>query len=304
MKQRQGPEGTPARQGGLNSLQNEKERELYKEAKRIQKFLRGDTETIRLDQPAETEFAGTQQQLHKEINTLDQLESLALEEREQGASLSEIRQLRGEVIETLQDHTIDGRETSASRDDAPLIRQMGMTEYLRYLFRSLLLETMSEKDRTKKDIEAAAQLMADAQVANRFKISLHMEIRKEELEDYYDTLNQYEIWLRENLPQEFRIEVDQWTSFSSYGISNINFNRIKEIDERSAQISRILGSIDRVFQEKRIRLEKRIQRLLSDVSRIEGQMEVEAARRKEQDRDNFFHHKYFNKQVKEPAVQD
>ena len=302
MKQRQEKMQLKSQQDGVHSLKEEKQTELYKEAKRIQKFLRGDAETIRLDRPAETEFAGTQQQLQKEINTLDQLESLALEDREKGASLSEIRQLRGEVIETLQDHTIDGRENSTSRDDAPLIRQMGMTEYLRYLFRSLLLETISEKDHTRMDVEAAEQLMADAQAANRFKISLHMEIRKEELEDYYATLNQYEVWIRENLPQEFRIEVDQWTSFSSYGISNINFNRIEEIDERNAQISRIMASIGRVFKEKRIKLEKRIQRLLSDVSRIESQMESEAEHRKERDRDDFFHHKYFNKQVKEPTV--
>lgn len=302
MKRRE--RGTQMRnsRGGFNSQQNEKERELYQEAKRIQKFLRGDTEAIHLDRPAETEFAGTQQQLQNEINTLDQLESRALEDRQEGVSLSEIRQLRGEVIETLQDHTLDGRETPATRDDAPLIRQMGMTEYLRYLFRSLLLETISEKEQTKRDIEAAEQLRADAKMANKFKISLHMEIRKEELEDYYATLNQYEVWIRENLPQEFRIEVDQWTSFSSYGISNINFNRIKEIDERNAQISRILASINRVFQEKRIKLEKRIQRLLSDVSQIESQMEVEAKRRKEQDRDNFFDNKYFNRQVKESVV--
>ncbi|MBN2102708.1 tetratricopeptide repeat protein [bacterium] len=292
-----------AQRDGFNSLNSEKERELYKEAKQIQKFLRGDPDIMRFNQATETEFLGTQQQLQQEINTLDHLESLAREDQKKGASLSDIRQLRGEVIETLQDHTMDGRGATASRDDAPLIRQMGMTEYLRYLFRSLLLETMSEKDHTKMNIESAEQLMADAQAASRFKISLHMEMRIEELKDYYDKLSQYEVWLRENLPQEFRIEVDQWTSFSSYGISNINFNRIKEIDERTAQISRVLNSIDRVFKEKRIKLEKRIQRLLSDVSRIEGQMKVEAKRRKERDREDFFHNKYFNKQVKEPAVQ-
>jgi len=286
--------------GSFNSQNIEKERALYNEAKRIQKFLRGDAEKIRLDRSGETEFAGTQHQLQGEIDALDELESMAMTGNK--TSLSEIRQLRGQMIETLQDHTIDGRETPASQNDAPLIRQMGMTEYLKYLFRSLLLETMSEKDQTKADIESAEQLMAEAKKANRFKISLHMEIRKEELEDYFATLNQYEVWLKENLPQEFLVEVDQWTSFSSYGISNINFNRIKEIDERTTQISRILASIDRVFQDKRIKLEKRIQGLLSDVSRIEAQMKIESERRKERDRDNFFNNKYFNKQAKEPAV--
>jgi TolA-binding protein len=286
----------------VDPVQFEKEKMLYREAKRIQKFLRGvDTESVRLDRADQTEFAGTQQQLQGEIENLDDLEVLAREKNQ--PSLSKIRQIRSQMIETLQDHTLEGRAKETGRDDSPLIRQMGMTEYLKYLFRALLLETLSEKDQTKLDIETAIQLKKEALEASRFTISLHMEMRQEELEDYYDALNQYEVWLKENLPQEFNVEVDQWTSFSSYGISNINFNRIKEIDEQTVQIARIMASIDRVFQEKRIKLEERIQGLLSDVARIEAQMKVETNRRLERERESFFHNKYFNKQTKETVVQ-
>jgi TolA-binding protein len=286
----------------VDPVQFEKEKILYREAKRIQKFLRGvDTEAVRLDRADQTEFAGTQQQLQGEIENLDDLEVLAKEKDK--PSLSKIRQIRSQMIETLQDHTLEGRATETGHDDSPLIRQMGMTEYLKYLFRALLLETLSEKDQTKLDIETAMQLKKEALEASRFTISLHMEMRQEELEDYYDALNQYEVWLKENLPQEFNVEVDQWTSFSSYGISNINFNRIKEIDEQTVQIARIMSSIDRVFQEKRIKLEERIQGLLSDVARIEAQMKVETNRRLERERESFFHNKYFNKQTKETVVQ-
>ncbi|MBN1781429.1 tetratricopeptide repeat protein [bacterium] len=283
-------------------LRNEQERILYQEAKRIQQFLRGDLETVHLEAADQSEFAGTQEKLQGEIATLDQLENLAMDD-ENPTSLSQIRQLRGQVIETLQDHGTDDKRFKTSQNDAPLIRQMGMTEYLKYLFRSLLLETLSQKDKIHINIASAEQLMNEARDKGRYNISLQMEINREELEDYYLKLNQYEVWLKENLPQEFRIEVDQWTSFSSYGISNLYFTRIQEIDERSAQISRIMASLDRVFQDKRIKLERRIQGLLSDVARIEAQMQVESKRRKEQERDSFFNNKYFNKQVKEPVVQ-
>jgi TolA-binding protein len=294
--------GQPFSPPMVDPVQFEKEKILYREAKRIQKFLRGvDTETVRLDRADQTEFAGTQQQLQGEIENLDDLEVLAKEKNQ--PSLSKIRQIRSQMIETLQDHTLEGRAAETGRDDSPLIRQMGMTEYLKYLFRALLLETLSEKDQTKLDIETAVQLKKEANEASQFNISLHMEMKQEELEDYYDALNQYEVWLKENLPQEFNVEVDQWTSFSSYGISNINFNRIKEIDEQTAQIARIMASIDRVFQDKRINLEERIQGLLSDVARIEAQMKVETNRRLERERESFFHNKYFNKQTKETVVQ-
>ena len=293
--------GQPFRPVAADPAQLEKEKNLYREAKRIQKFLKGaDTESVRLDRADQTEFAGTQQKLQGEIENLDDLEGLAKEKNQ--PSLSKIRQIRGQMIETLQDHTLEGRETESVRDDSPLIRQMGMNEYLKYLFRSLVMETMSEKDQTKLDIETADQLKKEALESGQFNISLHMEMRQEELEDYYNALNQYEVWLKENLPHEFNVEIDQWTSFSSFGISNINFNRIKEIDEQTVQISRIIASIDRVFQDKRIKLEERIQGLLSDVARIEAQMKVETNRRLERERESFFHNKYFNKQTKETVV--
>ena len=175
-----------------------------------------------------------------------------------------------------------------------------MTEYLRYIFRSLLLETVREKKQTQKDIEEAERLLREARKQNKFDLLIRMEIKKEELEDYYGKLNQYEVWLRENFPQDFRVELNRWATFSGYGISNINFSRIKQCDQRIAKISQTIDALDRVFKAKKKDLDNRIQGLLNDVATIEEQMRREAEKRQQREKEHFFKTRYFEKEKREP----
>ena len=131
---------------------------------------------------------------------------------------------------------------------------------------------------------------------------LQMEIKKEELKDYYGRLNQYEVWLREHFPKSDRVEIDRWASFSGYGISNINFSRIKETEAQIAGISKTIDAIDRVFTSKRNNLQNRIQGLLSDVVSIEAKMQRDAERKEQNEKEKYFKADYFNRQRNEAAA--
>jgi adenosine deaminase len=179
---------------------------------------------------------------------------------------------------------------------------MGMSEYLKYQFSTLLDLTILEKRQTRRDVSENTRLLEIARKQDRFETSIQMEIMGEDLEDYYNRLNQYEVFLRENSPEEFTVELDRWATFSGYGISNINFSRIQECDRRMSQISRTVDTLDRVFTAKRKDLENRIQGLLSDVSVIEKKMKAEAERRENVQRDRFFKIDYFDKQQSEKGI--
>ena len=116
-------------------------------------------------------------------------------------------------------------------------------------------------------------------------------------------MNQYEVWLRENMPGDVNIEIDRWASFSGYGISSINFARIKECEHKIEQMSNIIENIDYIFGEKRRNMDNRIQGLLLDVAEIEEQMRREADSRESNEKDRFFKTDYFNKRKHESAVQ-
>lgn len=284
---------------------DEREREMFSEIEQIRRFLQSSSFSEDPSDSGKTEsnniFTEETQRLTKKIEALDRLEEQA-RESETKLFIEDIRRLRRDFIQILEEHTkrFSGRMLDPIED--PLIRRMGMAEYFKYIFRSLLLETIREKEQTKKNIRVAEELLEEARQQDKFEYAIRMEVKKEELEDYYGRLNQYEVWLRENFPQELRVELERWTTFSGFGISNINFSRIKETEERITQISRTIGFLDQVFKAKRKELENRIQGLLSDVAMIEEQMRQEAERREQREKDRFFKAEYFERQRQESVT--
>ena len=275
-----------------------RDQEVFAEVDQIRRFL--DSAAGR-QRGREGDYSEAADRLTQGIETLDALEDQA-REGEEGAFREEIRSLRSDLIQTLQDHTQRFSWGLYEPEEDPFIRRMGMVEYLKYLFRTLLSETLREKEETKRGIQEAEAFIREAEAYDKFDLMIRMEIKKEELEDYYGRLNQYEVWLRENFPDDLRAELSRWASFSGYGISNINFSRIRENERRAARISRTIDTIDRIFEAKKANLEQRIENLLEDVTNIEEQMRREAERRKQQTREQFFKDAYFEKQRQEAAA--
>ena len=286
----------------IMSRQREQQRALLEEVSKIRNFLQT---SLSWQQPGSTDqnqpktTASETQDLMIKIGELDRLEEVARNSQD-SKMLAEIRSLRSGLITALQEKT--DRFTDKNVQGGSIINRLGINEYLRYTFQSLLTEMVREKKRTVGNIKKARELVTAARDNDDFSIQIRAEIRSDELKDYYRRLNQYEVWLRENFPQEANIEIDRWASFSGYGISNINFMRIKEYDTRIADVARVIDTIDDIFIAKRKDLDNRIQGLLSDVEKIEEQMQVEALKRQSAEKDKFFKNEYFIKQKREAAA--
>jgi TolA-binding protein len=282
--------------------QEEKYREIFDQIKQIQQFLDksaswsdGDNT---VSQESGVDFATMMEILTEKIALLDEFEALITEGAD-ASIVDEIRHLRSDLIDTLEDHRVGTSVTSSDSEKDPILKRMGMTDYLKYVFRLLLTQTLREKQQTLKDIEETDALLGEAREQDEFNLILRMEIAKEEFEDYYGRLNQHEVWIRENFPMEFRVDLDKWATFSGYGISNINFSRIKDYERQIAHISQTIDDLDYVFKAKKKDLENRIQGLLSDVAKIEDQMLKEAVKREQTEKDRFFQLDYFNRQKQE-----
>ena len=139
---------------------------------------------------------------------------------------------------------------------------MGYASYIKYVFQSLLDQTVREKIQTRQNILDAEALKNAATEQDEFELSVQIEVTLEDLNTYYGKLNQYEVWLRENFPQEFTVELDKWATFSGYGISDINFTRIQDSENKIAELARSIDLLDEVFSTKRKHLELRIDGLL------------------------------------------
>lgn len=281
------------------------ETQLYSEASRIFRFLHEPDGPIRSVYAADGGPAldGAVRLLDGKITVLDSLERLA-EQRKSQFYLNNIRKLRGSAIQTLQ---LQGRNASSGAlrtAEDPILRRMGLSAYLRYLFVTLLDEAVTEKRKIQMHIEELERMAGEPRSAGQDVLQIRMEIRREELIDTWQKLNQYEVWLRENMPQAFRVEIDRWANFSEYGISNINFSRIREIDGQMAELSGVARQIDRVYQAKKIELGRRIEALLEDVILIERQMQAEAQKKNDQEKDKRFNSEYFEKSRRESPLSE
>jgi hypothetical protein len=230
-----------------------------------------------------------------------ELDSLEQEAAGSGNSrfVQYIRTLRGSMIRALQDNVRRGRMDPARDAEDPVIRRMGLSNYLRYLFGMLLDDTVREKRRTQADLEQVDTVLRGPAFADSMALRLRMEIRRDELSEYCMRLNQYEVWLREHMPQTVQVEIDRWARFSEYGISNINFTRIQEIESRIVDISGLVGQLERTYQAKKAELGKRIESLLGDVAQIEKQMQAEMQKRKTEEKERFLNTEYFQAEPKE-----
>jgi len=57
-----------------------------------------------------------------------------------------------------------------------------------------------------------------------------------------------------------------------------------------------------VYDKKQINLEKQVEGLLNDVSKLEEQIQKESAKKIQKKREEFFNNKYFDKQLQESII--
>jgi TolA-binding protein len=277
--------------------------QLYSEASRIFRFLHTANGSVFPPPAGEEKPPETTRLLDGKIGVLDSLERMA-EERKSPLILDSVRKLRGSAIQALQLQSRTEPGELPENVDDPVIRRMGLSSYMRYLFGTLLDDAVSEKKKIVSNIAELERMEAEPLASDQTGLRIRMEIRRDDLTETWLKLNQYEVWLRENMPQAFRVEIDRWANFSEYGISNINFSRIREIDGQMAVLSGTVRQIDQVYRAKKIELGKRIEALLEDVNLIERQMQAEMQKKNEQEKDKRFNSEYFEKSIRESPLSE
>lgn len=269
---------------------------LIKEVKRIQQFmLRSRKQTFDGSFGAEQTRADSVQ---FQLIFLDSLENAAHERRET-ETVSRIRELRSQLIRLVKNEADTQAELEIDSRDEKLILEMGATPYMRYLMGMTLGLVRDEKKRIKSRLGRLESQKTETEKQGKLDLTIKLEIEQEEMTDYLHKVNQYEVWLIENTPKSTQMDISKWANFSGYGISNITFSRIRDLDQRMATLSRTVQSLNNVIEVKQLAFESRIQGLLSDVANIEQQMLRDEKRKEMQEKEKYFQRQYFDKQPKE-----
>ena len=237
--------------------------------------------------------------LRSKIATLDSLEQKAGILRDEDLQ-ERIREIRSKLLNVYKEQSNDLILQQSNINS--LGDNSDSNEYLEYYFSSLLNRILKEKQEIKGYIDKINNSIDSSKKEDNYLRVSRAEIKLSELYAYYNTINQYEVWLRENYPENLQINLDQWAYYSGYGISDINFARIKQLDSRIDEISHAVDALDGVYDKKQINLEKQVEGLLNDVSKLEDQIQKESAKKMQKKREEFFNNKYFNKQLQESII--
>ncbi|MFO7891090.1 MAG: CDC27 family protein [bacterium] len=243
--------------------------------------------------------SGSDIALRKKIATLDSLEQKADSIRDEELK-NRIRILRNKLLETYKEQS-PNLSLNYSRSNVSA-NNIDQEEYLDYYFSSLLTRILQEKEKIKSYIDQINKNCDLAKEKDDFLTVSRAEIKLSELYAYYNSINKYEVWLRENYPEKFQVNLDQWAYYSGYGISDINFARIKQLDANIREVSYALDVLDDTYIKKQVRFEEQVKGLLKDISQLEQQIQKESVRKKHKKREEFFKNEYFDKQLKESII--
>lgn len=217
-------------------------------------------------------------------------------------ALKKLHGLREQFVQTDSEYRAQRIPAFFAHSEDPILQRMGISFFLRYGFEFLLFNLLHEKEKTQKNLAMVDSLLGQSRISGSDSLVIQLEIRRDEFEEYLVKLNQYEVWIRENMPEEFYVEIDRWASFSGYGISNINFSMIQELDERMAKISQMLEQLNQVYAIKKQTLDERLAGLLREVAQIEERIQIEMQKRREKEREQFLKQEYFDSLHRESPV--
>jgi len=277
----------------------EKDQSLLSEMSRIGQFLEAGLSISPADSIPELKSASSR--FGKMAIRLDSLTQKA-EQVQNHHTLKVLRELREQLTQTDAEYRARRMLPFSTYFDDPILQRIGISFSLRYGFEFLLTNLLHEKEKTQKNLAMVDSLLGESQMAGHDSVAIQLEIRKDEFEEYLLKLNQYEVWLRENMPEAFYVEIDRWASFSGYGISNINFSMIQELDDRMAKISQMLAQLNQVYAMKKKALDERLEGLLREVAQIEERMQMEMQKRREKEREQFLKQEYFDALHRESPV--
>ena len=235
----------------------------------------------------------------KKLSILDSLEQQADTLRDQDLK---------ERINGLRKNLLDVYEKQYKNSSIDNLKNKSMAfhiegeQYMEYYFSSMLTQILQEKEEIKEYIDEINNNIDLAKQEGDFLTVSRAEIKLSEIYSYYNTINQYEVWLRENYPETYQLNLDQWAYYSGYGISDINFARIKQLDSKINDISYTIDALNDVYDDKQISLEDQIKGLLNDISKLENQIQKESVKKQHKKKEEFFNNKYFDKQLQESII--
>ncbi len=202
----------------------------------------------------------TYQKIVKKLGYLDLVSSIGQTKRKLLAILGSYRPGRW------------GNETDFL-SNYPFLQKQSMEQYRKQVIKKMLKEIQSELHQINNDQKQVALLVENARQKQDMSGLVRLDFQAENLEGLSDRLEEYLVFLNGELDNSEDDAVRYYADFSGFGISDMDFVRLQNIDEKIKTYYDYIDLINRALDVKQLALKDRIFAMNDSLRRVQANLE-------------------------------
>ena len=155
----------------------------------------------------------------------------------------------------------------------PFLQKQSMEQYRKQVIKRMLKEIKSELKKINNDQKQVALLVENARKKQDMGGLVRLDFQAENLEGLSDRLEEYLVFLNGELDNSEDDAVRYYADFSGFGISDMDFVRLQNIDEKIKTYYDYIDLINRALDVKQLALKDRIFAMNDSLRRVQDNLE-------------------------------
>ena len=185
----------------------------------------------------------------------------------------------------------------------PFLQRQSMVQYKRQVLSGMLTEIQSELKQVRNDQNNVEKLVAEARKRKDVKSLVRLDFNGENLENLSDRLEEYVVYLNGELDDSPEENVQYYADFSGFGVSDIDFVRLQNIDTKIKNYYNYISLINNVLNVQQLALKDHIYSMNDSLRRVQRRLQQRQMQEYRKAMDTYFTQKYFITKDRENAVQ-
>ena len=183
--------------------------------------------------------------------------------------------------------------------DYPLAQEESKDRYKAARVRKMKRQVAEEKRQLAAYKQELRQLIRKAREKNNLDALSRLEYRGASLADLEKRLEVFSVYLQESDTPPPETDFTQWADFSGFGMSDLDFVRMRTIDHTVAQRNDLIGVINETIRRQQRALQKKIALLDDRIDALEKEELRKKIRREQDRRRRYFEEQYFVRKTSE-----
>lgn len=185
----------------------------------------------------------------------------------------------------------------------PFLQRQSMVQYKRQVLSEMLSEIQSELKQVRNDQNVVGKLIAEARKRKDIKSLVRLDFNGENLENLSDRLEEYVVYLNGELDDSPEEAVQYYADFSGFGVSDIDFVRLQNIDTKIKNYYDYISLINNALDVQQLVLKDHIYSMNDSLRRVQKRLQQKRMQEYRKAMDTYFSQKYFVAKDREKAVQ-